>query len=47
MQTFDLEMAKHVQGGGFWSFLKFDSGNHQWQESRWQRVGCRLWHRQK
>jgi len=20
MQTFDLEMAKHVQGGGFWSF---------------------------
>lgn len=26
MQTFDLEMAKHVQGGGFWSFLKFDSG---------------------
>jgi hypothetical protein len=26
MQTFDLEMAAQVQGGGFWSFLKFDSG---------------------
>lgn len=26
MQTFDLEMATQVQGGGFWSFLKFDSG---------------------
>lgn len=26
MQTLDLEMTRHVQGGGFWSFLKFDSG---------------------
>jgi hypothetical protein len=28
MQTFDLEMAAQVQGGGFWSFLKFDSGTN-------------------
>lgn len=26
MQTFSLEMAEQVQGGGFWSFLKFESG---------------------
>ena len=26
MKNFDLDMAHKVCGGGFWSFLKFDSG---------------------